>query len=153
MKFSGYFVATAATLVNFALGMPADIEVKSINPDHVLTKRANSANCALQWCGKPDRNGNTEVHVNTNGYWANDWGQGLLDNLRGQCGDVYGWGFDYDGGDNSRGGHARFWIPFGRPCGSSCGNNGGVCSYRCVEDAIWRASAGTGAITLTCSVS
>ncbi|KAG8829397.1 hypothetical protein FRB91_007317 [Serendipita sp. 411] len=62
------------------------------------------------------------------GSWDNDWGKGLLDNLRGQCGNIVNWGFNYGGNGNGYAGFAQ--------SGRS----------HCVEDAIWLASNPTGAI-------
>jgi hypothetical protein len=75
--------------------------------------------------------------IRTWGPWQEtDYGQGLLDNLRGQCGWITSWGFNYlaDGS-----GYATF-------------NTADTIRGHCVEDAVWLASNPTGAIEgLQCS--
>jgi hypothetical protein len=120
-----------------------------------LEKRDNWAQGTLSNCFGNDPNGNAQIHIDTWGYWADDWGSGLLDNLRGQCGGIYDWQFWYDNGDNSLGGHAQFYAYDGDVCAANAGCPGGtgICSGHCVENAIWLASQSSGAIWgVTCGV-
>ncbi|KAF3912549.1 hypothetical protein ABW20_dc0110359 [Dactylellina cionopaga] len=71
--------------------------------------------------------------MDTYGDWDDDWGNGFLDNLRGHCGDVDGWGFWYDNGNTKLGGHAKF---------ASCTGD----QPNCILDAAWAASQATGPI-------
>ncbi|KAG8827370.1 hypothetical protein FRC17_007854 [Serendipita sp. 399] len=82
-------------------------------------------------CNKRNQGGRDYVRVDTWGTWDNDWGRGFLDNLRGQCGWVMDWKFEYY--DNGNKGSASFSI------------SGGANAW-CVENAIWLASSPTGAI-------
>ncbi|EPS37901.1 hypothetical protein H072_8415 [Dactylellina haptotyla CBS 200.50] len=69
----------------------------------------------------------------TYGDWDDDWGNGYLDNLRGQCPDnIEGWGFWYDENNTKLGGHASFAV-------KNCDDN-------CILDAAWLASQPTGPI-------
>jgi hypothetical protein len=112
-----------------------------------LEKRTNWAACTLSNCFNSDPNGNGQVHIDTWGAWDGDRGQGLLDNLRGQCGGIYGWQFWYDNGDTTLGGHASFYASEGNICATNngCPSGAGICSGHCVENAIWLASNPTGA--------
>jgi hypothetical protein len=91
----------------------------------VVPRDGNTARCTIKnedvWTYKFD--------IRSTGVWDDDWGHGLLDNLRGQCGWIDRWGFDY----NAEQGHASFVTSL-------------AIRNHCVEDAIWLASAPTGAI-------
>ncbi|KAG8751345.1 hypothetical protein FRC14_007981 [Serendipita sp. 396] len=80
-------------------------------------------------CYEHNTGNGIDFTINTWGTWDNDWGSGFLDNLRGQCGQIWNWQFNYYGDM----GQAKFtlvwWIP-----------------AHCVENAIWLASNPTGAI-------
>jgi hypothetical protein len=93
-----------------------------------LQKRDNGANCNFQYA----LGNSLSIQVTTWGYWADDWGNTLLQNLYNQCGAVNGWGFWYDNGDNSQTGHASFSI---REYNTAC-----------VQNAIWLASDPSGAV-------
>jgi len=94
-----------------------------------VVERANNGAYCQSWSG-----GTWGFTIETWGDWDNDWGTGLLDNLRGQCGDIWEWEFAYNQNTN---GFARF-------------KTSGLIRAHCVEDAIWLASSGTGAITTNC---
>jgi len=52
----------------------------------------------------------TDYEVHSWGTWDDDWGSGLLNNLRNKCGQIDGWGFGYNGGKDGEG-IASFTIP------------------------------------------
>ncbi|KAG8839253.1 hypothetical protein FRB91_007126 [Serendipita sp. 411] len=82
-------------------------------------------------CYENNTGNGIDFTINTWGTWDDDWGRGFLDNLRGQCGQIWNWQFNYPYPDM---GQAKFtlvwWIP-----------------AHCVENAIWLASNPTGAIS------
>ncbi|KAG9034857.1 hypothetical protein FS842_003771 [Serendipita sp. 407] len=93
-------------------------------PATIAKRDGNWAQCyeSLTLIGK-------DFTINTWGTWDDDWGRGFLDNLRGQCGNVWNWQFYYDGSM----GRATYTLDkYSR--------------QHCVEDAIWLASNPTGAI-------
>ncbi|OAL03532.1 hypothetical protein IQ06DRAFT_291297 [Phaeosphaeriaceae sp. SRC1lsM3a] len=152
MKLSNAFLMATAALVNISAGSPTTIAepVSELaeRGDTSLVKRGNWADCTIN-NPNGDSGGNADIWINTWGYWGNDWGKGLLDNLRGQCGGIYGWQFGYVNGDNSKQGTAHFYAYVGDVL--KTGNDGTCggdpfCSSHCIEDAIWLASQGTGAI-------
>jgi hypothetical protein len=156
MKLSSYLVLTTATLANLVLGTPAplveaqaDVGIETSNPA-LVARGSNWAQCSISSSCKADGNGNVEVYIDTSGSWANDYGKGLLDNLRGQCGGsgkIYSWQFTYAGSDKNGRGQAHFYAAYNRICKTTnCGGNSHLCSSHCVEDAIWLASSGSGAI-------
>jgi hypothetical protein len=97
-----------------------------------LEKReVNGANC-WKW-----KNENTaHFLIKTWGPWDQDWGKGLLDNIRGQCwwyNDVWNWQFHFDSGTPPTPGWASFF--FLQP---------DAYYSHCVLDAIWLASNAAG---------
>ncbi|KAG8772984.1 hypothetical protein FRC20_002504 [Serendipita sp. 405] len=99
-----------------------------------LTKRdGNGAECKR----RPDSSGLNYYKLTTWGPWVNDWGQGFLDNIRGECkANVYNWYFQYY--ENGAKGDCSFQIT-------------AQAAPWCVENAVWDASNPTGAIWgLTC---
>ncbi|KAI5842278.1 hypothetical protein BZA05DRAFT_422619 [Tricharina praecox] len=97
----------------------------SAAPTSLTARATNSASCTY------DRNTRNmfKFWVTTWGDWDNDWGQGYLDNLRGQCGSITDWQFSYSGSN----GLATF-------------TTSAFIVANCVEDALWLASNHTGAI-------
>ncbi|KAF3935037.1 hypothetical protein ABW20_dc0105389 [Dactylellina cionopaga] len=78
--------------------------------------------------------------LDTWGEWDDDWGAGLLDNIRGKCfiwDYVWDWGFYYDSGPPPTWGHATFKVP-----GAFTQAN-----WECVADAVAAASWNWGPIT------
>ncbi|KAK6516014.1 hypothetical protein TWF281_004604 [Arthrobotrys megalospora] len=78
--------------------------------------------------------------VQTWGQWDDDWGAGLLDNIRGKCDTPtrkgpYDWAFGYDPGTPPTWGHATFWMD----------EKGGT-SSACIGDAVVAASWAWGAV-------
>jgi hypothetical protein len=94
-------------------------------PETDLIQRANNGAYCKSWHGT-----DWGFTIETWGKWGSDWGRGLLDNLRGQCGSILRWKFEYGSNGN---GYASF-------------NTYGGIRAHCVEDAIWLASSGSGAI-------
>jgi hypothetical protein len=119
--------AISAYGIEPSYGLQPGTEVKTEVTD-VTRRDGNGASCKIAG-GKAGTIG-YDFTITTSGNWDDDWGKGLLDNLRGQCGWISDWGFDYIGGGQ---GQAVFsttiWI-----------------RQHCVEDAIWLASSPTGAI-------
>ncbi|KAF3904453.1 hypothetical protein ABW20_dc0101658 [Dactylellina cionopaga] len=112
MKFS--------TLVGVASAIASITAAPAGEPVTDIEKRVDNGAHCQSWLG-------TEwgFRIETWGErWDDDWGKGLLDNLRGQCGEILDWRFEY--------------LP----------SHNGVASFRtrrairahCVEDAIWLAS-------------
>ncbi|KAI5856233.1 hypothetical protein BZA05DRAFT_441923 [Tricharina praecox] len=96
-------------------------------PGSLAARASNSASCVYT-----DSSASMfllDFVVRASGSWVDDWGQGFLDNLRGQCGTITNWGFDFPDGT----GRATF-------------SASSLLKAGCVEDAIWLASNPTGAI-------
>lgn len=123
---------TATIASSAAVAIPAAEQAQAAS----LAKRQDNG----AWCGKwLDSSKNAVQYIITTwGVWDDDWGNGLLDNVRGQCDAKYGntenWAFNYQQGPPPTDGSASFRQAKG--AGAS----------RCVEDAIWLASDPTGAI-------
>lgn len=124
MKLS-ILIPTIAGLLSTAVAAPAD------SASGALEKRdlPDWANCVVSYGTFYDN-----FQIQTTGPWADNYGSGLLDNVRGQCGVVTGWTFSYD---NLGNGWGYFNLAKIRP-------------DHCVEDAIWLASAANGPISLNC---
>ncbi|KAF3920160.1 hypothetical protein AA313_de0203987 [Arthrobotrys entomopaga] len=78
--------------------------------------------------------------LDTWGEWDDDWGAGLLDNIRGKCyawDYVWDWQFYYDEGPPPTWGHATFDIS---PAFATA-------TYQCVADAVAAASWNWGSVT------
>jgi hypothetical protein len=86
----------------------------------------NQANCH----GYMDSNFSFQWTIDTQGpAFASDYGQGLLDNLRGQCGDITSWGYTY-----------YYWG------GRAIFDTNTIIPGGCVENAVWLATNPTGAV-------
>lgn len=149
MKFSNSILVAAATFVHLSATSPAPIAEPlpgiAERDESKLAKRGNWADCTIN-NPNGDSNGNADIWIHTWGYWGDDWGHGLLDNLRGQCGEIDGWGFDYVNGDNSKEGTAHFYAYHGNVLKTWDCNGQPFCSSHCIENAVWLASQNTGAI-------
>jgi hypothetical protein len=122
--------ATAFWLLNLSTAAPSPAPATN---GAIVARDGNGATCSLN-----SQDDLLNFSVSAWGPWADDWGQGFLDNLRGQCGEqIFNWQFGYT--DNV--GNAQFSTTLFIPDG-------------CVENAIWLASDPTGAIWgVSCSVS
>ncbi|KAK6522309.1 hypothetical protein TWF281_002873 [Arthrobotrys megalospora] len=122
MKFSTLLAVTSAIAAHTVAAAPA-ASTDPTTVDNLQERANNGANCKYD-------NWSRDFKVIIWGPWAQDnsWGRGLLDNLRGQCGWIGNWTFNYRS-DGS--GVATFNIPpaANRP--------------KCVQDAIWLASGPT----------
>lgn len=120
--------AVTTTITGAALPNPAED-----SPVTALEKReVNGANC-WKW-----KNENTaHFLIKTWGPWDQDWGKGLLDNIRGECSgqfhDVWNWQFHYEAGTPPTPGYASFFFLFPD-----------VYYSHCVLDAVWLASNAAG---------
>jgi hypothetical protein len=119
------FLATAAAFCLLTLSDAAPAPAPTTN-GVIVARDGNAASCTIHL---PDLI-SWDFVVNAWGPWVDDWGQGFLDNLRGQCGEqILGWQFSYSGDE----GTAQF-------------TTSTFIRQHCVEDAIWLASNPTGAI-------
>ena len=155
MKFSNSIVMAAATLAQIATASPLVAREDSSN-NTLVARDGNWATCTINNCGLGDQNSNAEVWISMGGPWANDWGHGFLDNLRGECGGdsaIYDWGYDYT--DNNGNARAHFYANHGNVCNldhGACPNGAPYCSSTCIERALWDASNPSGAIWgVTCN--
>ncbi|KAK6497141.1 hypothetical protein TWF506_004616 [Arthrobotrys conoides] len=136
MKFSTLFTVASAIAINTVTAAPAALAALAAetiaNPIQDIQARANNgANCNYSafWS-------DNEFKVITWGPWAQDGskGKGLLDNLRGQCGVITNWEYRHRS-DGSAVALFKTII---------------INSPKCVQDAIWLASAPS-RISLTCN--
>ncbi|KAK6345655.1 hypothetical protein TWF718_007565 [Orbilia javanica] len=126
MKFSTLFTVASAIAMgttNVSAAPITEAEAITAPAGNLEARSHNRASCRFigSWT-------DNEFKVVTWGPWGQDgsWGRGLLDNLRGQCGVITNWEFDYRG----RTGVATFkTITINSP--------------KCVQDAIWLASGPT----------
>lgn len=129
---SNILVALAAlTHLTAGVALPQpDPAPEAVAAPELDKREVNGANC---WKNHDDYH--AYFRLSTWGTWDQDWGQGLLDNIRGQCGQ-YGnvelWGFGYESGAPPTNGIASFYV--------------GKDAYwsHCVQDAVWLASNGAG---------
>lgn len=79
-----------------------------------------------------------KFYVPGSGSWFDDWGRGLLDNIRGECRGTatFDWGFDYHSGGAVNAGLATTKVLALNP----------RVGQACIQAAIWRASRSSGAI-------
>ncbi|KAH7324054.1 hypothetical protein BKA65DRAFT_540601 [Rhexocercosporidium sp. MPI-PUGE-AT-0058] len=118
---------TAALTLLSSLALAAAMPVD--NDDLAKRDKPNGALCQTH----QDANDSSFYRLYTWGVWDQDWGQGLLDNLRGQCfGNINDWKFNFESGVPPTNGVVTFWI----------NSEGG--GSKCVQDAIWLASNGAG---------
>ncbi|USP79486.1 hypothetical protein yc1106_06760 [Curvularia clavata] len=117
MKFRTAFLILSCS-ASFAATAPANIDHTD---GELLTKRGKAADCQFLYVVLENL-----FWIKMWG-WGDDYGRGLLDNIRGQCGPVVGWVCDYH--SSSGAWEAGGSLPLG------------IRSH-CVEDAIWLASGG-----------
>lgn len=133
MKFTNAILIGLSALPSLISAAPQPEAIAEAAPapeagiTNALTKReSNGANC---W-RYTDYN-RSYWRLSTWGPWDDDWGHGLLDNLRGQCGPDYGnlenWAFGYEAGVPPTDGWTSF--DFDAPAYSS----------NCVQSAVWLA--------------
>ncbi|KAK6356016.1 hypothetical protein TWF718_000389 [Orbilia javanica] len=123
MKFSALAVIASATAIHTVTAAPTGSTVAESAAKNLEARQGpNKAWCFYHSPAAPYR----EFTIVTSGPWTrNDWGRGLLDNLRGQCGVISNWKFEYNGSNGN--GKATFWTDLVHPA-------------NCVKDAIWLAS-------------
>lgn len=127
------FIATmTSTITGAALPDPA-ATVDTPTSTALEKREVNGANC---WKYRDEYN--SWYLIKTWGTWDQDWGKGLLDNIRGQCnrniyGDVQQWGFHFEAGPPPTPGYASFlfW-------------NTDIYYNHCILDAVWLASNAAG---------
>jgi hypothetical protein len=101
---------------------PVPAIINAINPGPIFSVQDDTKSA---YCSISNRQLSYKVGIDMDG-WGRDYGQGLLDNLRGQCGAVTEW--EWWSNSNTA---ATAW--FNLPI---------FIRSHCVEDAIWLASGG-----------
>jgi hypothetical protein len=121
------------SLATFTSALPTLAAVPEASSSKVLVARQGGGPNEASCYGRHDPNHFAlGLTIYTTGpAFATDYGRGLLDNLRGQCGQINNWGYSYY--NNNQNGVATFEMSqFIRP--------------HCVEDAIWLSTNPTGAV-------
>jgi hypothetical protein len=130
--------ALCLSLLSYTIASPLAVTDAEAVEAIVLEKRIPENRCTWRYGGIT-----TSYTIWMAGWGNNDWsslsgcGTGLLDNLRGQCGDTRDWGCD-EIRENPHDTKVHFTLD----------SNNGVRTY-CVEEAIRRASAG-GSVRISC---
>lgn len=120
------------SLLAITSALPTAIPEPSPLPAADLAARQGSSQNNMAACnGIEDTNFTFKWSIETLGpAFATDWGKGLLDNLRGQCGLITNWGYTYE--------------PDGT--GLAVFNTNTIIPGGCVENAVWLATNPTGAV-------
>ncbi|KAF3091324.1 hypothetical protein TWF569_001632 [Orbilia oligospora] len=125
MKFSILAAAACAIGAHTVAAAPTAEPVADNSVNNLQARENNGAGCFYHSPAAPWR----EFTVLTSGPWTRgNWGRGLLDNLRGQCGLITDWKFEYNGSNGN--GKATFKTDLVHPA-------------KCVKDAVWLASGPT----------
>ncbi|KAH8719170.1 hypothetical protein GQ44DRAFT_829447 [Phaeosphaeriaceae sp. PMI808] len=132
MILSKSVVVGLVSLSNLAAGAatPRSDSLAAAPAEAIEKRETNGANCWRHTDGLT-----SYWRISTWGVWDQDWGKGLLDNLKGSCGQFgspNNWGFAFESGAPPTNGMASFRL------------SPAAYTSHCVLDAIWLASNGNG---------